>query len=84
MKTCTCYLRIGKKPGWTRYGASDFVFDVSVKQPRSHLTHEGRPVHTVVLKVNLEMPDNAFGPTAEVDITVPPEAVRCVVTGEAV
>lgn len=84
MRTVTCYLRIGRKRGRQRWGASDYVFDASIKQPTAHLTHEGVPVDTVLLKVNLELPENAFGPTAEVHIEVPPEAIRCVVTGEAV
>lgn len=80
----TCYLRVGRKNGRARWGDSDFVFDVGVKEPKSGLSHNGVPVSTAVLEVNLHLPDEVFGPHATVDIDVPPEAVRHVITGEAV
>lgn len=70
-----CYLRVARKPR-ARWNESQFVFEVSQKEPANPLYHGGGAIRTAVIKLNLELPPEVFGPAAEVDITVPASSCK--------
>lgn len=69
-------MRVARKRGRTRWGSSDFVFDVSIRSPMAPLSDSEGPLSKAVLKINLELPETVWRPVADVDIEVPPEAVQ--------
>lgn len=76
-----CYLRIAKKRR-AQYGKSPFLFEVTASQSNAPIYSGSEPLPTVTLKLNLDMPADAFGPNAEVTVDVPAGALKVLgVTG---
>lgn len=75
----TCYLRIGqRKRGGLTFMASQKYNTTPIPSPAFHAP----PLPTALVKLNLVLPDDLFGPDAVADVEIPPGLVELLVEAE--